>query len=132
MRRLRAEVEDRAKPPSDEPLADRSPVADAVADLRAAVDRLELVRVLPESVRPMYLPIDKSVRRLPDGDPGRPGDRDAEEAQPVSEQRALAQLGRRLEDAEVEPRRRDPLEVARVGEEGERLLERDRDDLLAD
>jgi hypothetical protein len=31
----------------------------------------------------------------------------------------------------VEPGRRDPLEVPRIGEEGERRLDPDRDDLLA-
>ena len=40
-----------------------------------------------------------------------------------------AEPGRRLDDPEAQPRRRDPLEVVSVGEEGERLLERHRDDL---
>jgi hypothetical protein len=79
----------------------------------------------------MCLPVDESVRRLPRLDARRPRDRHAEQAQPVAEQGALRQRGRRLDDAEVEPRRRDPLEVPRVGEEGERVVDPDRDDLLA-
>ena len=43
----------------------------------------------------------------------------------------MLQFVRRLDDPEAEPGRRDPLEVAGVGEERERLLERDGDDLAA-
>ena len=49
----------------------------------------------------------------------------------VAEPRAEAELVRRLGNPEAEPGRRELLEVAGVGEERERLLERDGDDLGA-
>ncbi len=64
-------------------------------------------------------------------DLSQPPDRHAVEPEPVAEQRAqLEPVGRR-EDPEVEPRRRDRLEVVRVGEESERLLDAASDDLGA-
>ena len=102
-----------------------------VVDLGAARDGAQPVRVLPEQERTAPLHVDEPSRRAPLEDLGAPADRDPEQRQPVAEACAEAELGRRLDDPEAEPRRRDPLEVARVREEGERGLERDGDDLGA-
>ncbi len=85
--------------------------------------------VLPEQEGAAALDVDESARRLPGDDLGAPADRDPEEAEPVAEARADGELVRRLDDPEAQPRRRDPLQILRVGEEGERLLDRDGNDL---
>jgi hypothetical protein len=86
---LGAEVEDRLEVASHEqpvgqlagaPEAQR--VAHGVAHQRGrpAVERLELVRVVPQPVRAAHLHVDEAVRRLPGLDDGVPADGQA--AQP--------------------------------------------------
>ena len=96
-----------------------------VVDLGAAVDRRQAVRVLPEQERAAALHVDEAARRVPGDDLGAPPNRDPEEAESVAEPSADCELVRRLDDPEAEPGRRDPLEVAGVGEERECPIERD-------
>jgi hypothetical protein len=66
----------------------------------------------------MDLRVDEALARHPFLDPGQPGDRHPVQGEPVLDQRADAHLDRpRRHDAEVQPGRRDRLEVAGVGEE---------------
>ena len=98
-------------------------VVDAVAHQRALAVRRELVAVTPEPVRPPDLPVDEPRARLPLLDPRR--HRHAVQAQAVPDERAGAHDGRvGRQELEPQPRRRDGLEVARVAEEGEHLVDR--------
>src|SRR5579885_2896187 len=103
-----------------------------VRDERAAADGAELVAVVPEPVRPLHLHVVERPPGLPELDPGGPAQGDPVQVKPILDQRAGAHL-RRLwrSQAEPEPRRRDALEVARTGEEGEHLVDRARYELLA-
>jgi hypothetical protein len=100
-----------------------------VIDLGAALDRRQAVRVLPEQERAATLHVDEAARRVPGDDFGAPPNRDPEEAEAVAEPSADREFVRRFDDPEAEPGRRDPLQVAGVGEERKRLLERDGNDL---
>src|SRR3954471_7538875 len=134
-----AEVEDAAQVAPDERAvgelaerAERDRVVDAVAHERAALDRLELVDVVPELVGTADLPIDERAPFLPALDPGSPAHRDAVKLQPILDQRAGLHPDRLwCDDLEAEPARSDPLEIARRGIELEDLVDRPRDYLLA-
>ncbi len=90
------------------------------------------MRVLPQRIGAAALDVDEAPRRRPVDDLRPPGDRDAEEPQPVAERRALADPVGRLDDPEVQPAGRDRLEVLRLGEEPKRLLRRATDELISD
>ncbi len=112
--------------------AERQRVVDAVTDEGAALDLLELVQVVPERVRAAQLAVDKGAVLVPALDPREPAQRDAVQSQPVLDEGArthLDRLGR--DDPEAKPARRDALEVACRGVEGEDFIERPRDELLA-
>ena len=112
--------------------AERHPVVDAVCDQRAVRVLLERVRVLPAGERAAQLHVDEAPRRLPALDPRAPRDGHAVQRQAVVDQRTLPDLKRLLrQDPEAEPGRRDRLQVGRVGEERERLVDAERDELLA-
>ena len=113
--------------------AEADAVAHDVAHERAAVaGRLERVGVVPQRVGPLDLLVDEAIRRLPRRDLRQPADRHAVHAQPVADQRALAHGDRPgRDDAKAQQRGRQRLEVARVGEEPEHLLERAGQALLA-
>ena len=66
---------------------------------------------------------------MPPRDHGRPADRHAEEGEAVAQERAAAELHGSRVDAEAEPRRRDRLQVRRVGVERPGLVERSGYDL---
>ena len=124
-----AVVEDRVELPPHPRLdqrAARRAIADVVVDLRAAAAGRQAVRVLPEQVRAAQLDVDEAARRRPLADLRQPPQGDAVQPQPVPDQSAGAELGGRVDDPERQPRRRDRLEVRRVGEERERLVGRAR------
>ena len=87
--------------------------------------------VEPEQVRPAELPVAEASRRVPGLDLGQPAHRDPVQPEPVAKKRAALEPRRRLEDPKVEPRRRDRLEVSRLSEERERLVELAPDELGA-
>lgn len=85
----------------------------------------------PTPVRTADLPVAEAVGRLPDLDLARPPQRHAVDPQPVLDPRPGLdgdRIGR--DDPEGEPGRRHPLEVVRIGEEGEDLASRPRHDEL--
>ena len=129
-------VEDRVEPVGDgeapyerREWAARDAVPDVVEDLSPAADRRQAVRVLPQRVRPGDLHVGEAARRSPVSDLGLPRDRYTEQPQPVAELGSSLEPGRCVDDAEAQPGRRDRLEVARIGEEGERRVEWPADDL---
>jgi hypothetical protein len=94
--------------------------------------RLELVGVVPELVRALKLGVDEALARHPLLDSRQPADREPVQRQPVLDQRAGAHLDRPWrDDLERQPRRCDRFEVAGVGEEGEDLVGRALEALLA-
>src|SRR6185369_11049086 len=106
-------------------------IVDDARPPRSAETRFEAVIVMPPAVWSADLDIDKALRRIPDGDLGAPVDAQAMDADLVVDERARAHADRaRREDAEVHPRRGETLEIGRVGEEGEGVVERAWDDGL--
>ena len=107
-------------------------VTDGVAHQRPALGGLELVRVVPQGVRSVQLLVDEAPPGLPDLDARQPADGQPVQAQPVLDERAAIHGdGPRRDDAKRQPRRRDGLEVPRVGEEREDLRRRRLEPLLA-
>ena len=129
------ELEDRAHVAADEqPVHERAtprPVANFVAAERRLASFLKCVGMMPQAVGPAHLDVDEPMRRLPGHDFRLPPDGQAMDADPVVEGEARAhddRLGR--QDLELQPRRREHLEVARLGEEGENLADGPRDEQL--
>jgi hypothetical protein len=104
-------------------------VVDAVDDPRADPamwerDRLELVAMVPEQVRPLALFIDERERGLPFRDLAAPRHGKAAQTDAVVDERADAHRdGQRRDDAELQPRRGDDAEVCCAGEERENALD---------
>jgi hypothetical protein len=92
-------------------------VADRVLHAGAGTIGGEGVFVTPERVGPGNLGIDKAVRRIPVGNFGGPARGNAVNTQPVVDTRSEAKFARRLGDAEVQPGRRDGLQVLWAREE---------------
>ncbi len=91
---------------------------------RATVERLEPVLVTPPAIRTGDLSIDKPHSGFPHVNACAPGDRHAVQLDHVVDQRAFFHLDwQRRGDAETQPRRRQALEVLRVREECEGLVE---------
>ena len=99
-------------------------VAHLVGHAGAAVaDRLEPVGVVPEAERPAKLGVDEPVRRVPVLDGADPVHRDAVQSHRVLDDRPGTERDwRRREQAEVEQRWSDRLEVERIREEREHLV----------
>lgn len=88
--------------------------------------------VLPERIGPLLLKIGEAVGWLPGVDAGAPAERHAVQAQAVFEQGASVHFHRpRGGDGEVQPGRRQRLQIAVVAVEGEGLLDRYLDPLVA-
>ena len=103
----------------------RSCVADVVAGKSAAIVRLKGVFMNPLKVGAANLLIHKTIRRLPEIDPGAPTQRQAVYAQAVVNERPLAHLNRRLgNNPKIQPRRREGVEVCSVGEERKQFIRR--------
>jgi hypothetical protein len=86
--------------------------------------------VLPRVEGAVELDVDESPSRLPDDDAGSPANGYSVQAERVVDDGVSPHRdGIRCEDAEAKPRRGDRLEVAGVGEERERIRERDRHEL---
>ncbi len=100
-------------------------IFDAIADNRTVFVWRKVVFVHPKRIRSFGLAVDKTVRRLPDRDLALPAQRNAAQPQPVIEQRSFLNLdiGRR-QYCKTEPRRREPLEISRVGKKFENPVER--------
>ena len=117
--------------PAGEPRRSRE-VFDVVDHPRPVRRGFEAVLVAPPPVRPADLPVDKTDTGLPSVDPRRPRDRNPVQHNPVGDSGTFVHRdGHRRHDPEIEPRRREPLEVSRVREERERLLQRGGDDGLS-
>jgi hypothetical protein len=88
--------------------------------------------VAPEPIRPLHLHVHEASLRLVHLDARQPAEADAEEREPVLDERADAHRdGARRADLELQVAGRDRLEVLGIGEEGEDLGERPPDELLA-
>ena len=121
-RLVRSVTEDALQIRSDEPIVDEAiegnRISDVVADDCAAVLRLEGVLVDPETIGTANLFVDESMRRIPGGDAGAPPDRQTVESQPIVDQGVFAHFDREGgHGPEAEPRRRDGVEIRRIGEE---------------
>ena len=88
-----------------------------VRDARAFALFDEGVRVHPRAVGPAALLVDEALGRLPARDLGLPSQRDPVEAQAVVNPHAGPQHDAGREDLEVQPGRRQRLEVSGVGKE---------------
>ena len=87
--------------------------------------------VHPERVGSFGLTVDETLRRFPDGNFTLPAQRDAAQPQAVIEQGSLLDDNvRRRDDLKVQPRRREALQVARIGEKLEYLGARRRNQQL--
>lgn len=138
--RVAAEVEDPLEVAADEEAvgdrperSERQRVANAVADHRRPdTFGLEEVLVRPEPVRAAGLGIGEVGGRLPGLDLGLPAKRNPMQAQPVVEAGAGAEGDRpRRQQPEMNPLRRQRLEVVGVGVEAEGPLDRDLDPLAS-
>ncbi len=97
-------------------------VVDTVEHDRSAPNRGEFVPVEPETVGTMKLAIDEHPIALPLIDPRDPAQRDPVQAQPILDLGADAHFGRLgASHVEVQPQRRDLLQVAGAREEVEHL-----------
>src|SRR5262245_362110 len=81
--------------------------------------------VHPERIGALGLVIDKAVGRFPRDDFALPLKRNAAQAQPIVEQRAFFErCFAARQYFKSQPRRRDPLEIMRIGKETEHSYER--------
>ena len=107
------------KKPVDERSAARA-IAHVVQAERASVALFEGVRVMPQGVGASKLDINEAVRRIPFGDFGPPADGEAVNSDAVVDECARTHFdGRGREYLKFQPRRREGLQIPRVGEEGE-------------
>jgi hypothetical protein len=105
-------------------------VVDDVPHNRAVAMRRELVAVMPQPVGSPDLSVDERQAGVPLVDLRGPPQRHPVHAQAVLDQRAGAHRGRLgRQDLELQPRRRDRLEIPRAAEEREDLVDRARHDL---
>jgi hypothetical protein len=111
---------------------ERERVSNTVSRQRPLRHRLDGVQVLPEPVRPADLAIDERTVGLPGVDLRYPAHRDAVYMQAIFDPRP-GPYNDRLQSHELEaqPRRCDLLEVPRVREELEYLMDGPMDDLRA-
>ena len=105
---------------------ERQRVVHEVLNFDAAFDRVELMLMMPESVRADALLVDEAVQRLDRRDLGHPRNRNTEKrANPIghylSRIDSLCQRGR---DLESKPGRCEERQVARIGEEPPGILDR--------
>ena len=99
-------------------------VVDLVANHRPAVDLLEPMAVLPAPIRPAHLDVDELSRRLMLADPRQPSHGDAEQrTDAIADLEPLAHRLRRRRVLEPERGWGDSMEVGRVCEEPERLVD---------
>src|ERR1700722_16919307 len=125
-------VEDPPQVPRDEQWlrelaehAERSRVMDLVLDHRPGGGLRKRVAEMPQPGGPTQLTVDELATGLPDLDLRGPSERHAVVVEPIVDQRAdLHPYRRGGADLEPQPRRRDPLEVMRGGEERESLFGR--------
>ena len=109
-----------------------SDIFDVVDDACSAVRRLESVIVAPPAIRSNNLPVYEAYRWFPDIDSRSPRDRDAMHRDPIVDLDARPHHHRRRrQNPEIQPRRRDPLKVRRVGKERERGPDRRRNQRFA-
>ena len=102
-------------------------IADKVTAERAAMAFLEGVRVMPQGVGAAHLDVHELVRRIPLGDFCAPADGKTVNGDSIINQSAGPHDdGGRREDFELQPGRRDDLQVVGVGEEGKDLVSRAR------
>src|SRR5450755_598982 len=88
--------------------------------------------VVPEPIRPVQLAVDKAPPLVPHLDPRNPADRDAVQVEAILDLRTQSHPDRvGGEHLEAKPRRGDSLQVARLREEREHVLERLRQHLLS-
>jgi len=100
----------------------RNCVMDCVPDQSASLARLETVGVPPQAIRALQLKVDKPSGRVPFLNAGCPVQRQAMPGKLVIDQSAGSELAIGLsEDLEVQPRRSDSIQVARLAEKGENL-----------
>jgi hypothetical protein len=121
-------IEDSQHVISDKEAIDEAAAEDRISDLVAHAGLVpfgrESMAVDPETVGAAFLFIDEVVGRVPPGDFRLPTKGDAMDAEAVVDESAgLHDDGCRRKDGEVEPGRRDGLEVFRTGEEVEGFLE---------
>ena len=100
-------------------------ILDLIADGRAVVVWRKDVLVHPKRVGPFHLAVDEAVRRLPNSDLALPAQRNAAQPQPVIEQCPFLNLdiGRR-QYFKAQPRRREALEISRIGKKFENPVKR--------
>lgn len=91
----------------------------------------ENMLVTPKRVGAENLSVDEAVGRMPGGDFGGPASGDVVNAQTVLDTRSETEFGWRLGDAEVEPGRRNSLQVLWAREKSEDLAQRPRQMLSA-
>ena len=99
-------------------------VVDLVVNHRPAVDLLEPMTVLPAPIRPAHLDVGELSRRLVAADPRQPSHGDAEQrTDAIADLEPLAHRLRRRRVLEPERGWGDAMEVGRVCEEPERLVD---------
>lgn len=91
----------------------------------------ETMFVMPQLVWPLELHIDEAVRRVPFDNLRRPADGKNPPAQGISDERSAPDwLRSHTQNAEMEPRRGQLLQVLRAREKIKHFIERSRDDLF--
>jgi hypothetical protein len=87
----------------------------------------EPVFMAPQSIRAAQLLVHEAMRRPPSGDFALPADGEAKQAELVADSSAAAHLNReRRDDGEFEERRGEALEILRISEKLEGLLDGER------
>lgn len=90
----------------------RQSVMDRVGDGRRSICLVEIMIMYPDPVGSAELFIGETVRRVPDGEPGLPSERNAEQAESIVNDSSRGHSdGLRCDDAKMELRRSDPFEV---------------------
>lgn len=87
--------------------------------------------MVPKGVRAAQLHVHELARRMPLDDLRAPADRNAVHCDAIIDQRALAHNdGSRRQDLELQPRRRKPLQIPRIGKKREDIAARARQPLF--
>ena len=95
-----------------------------VPDERSPVMAEKGVFVNSRAIRAAALLVHKTVRRLPGGDFALPANRNGPKTKPIVDVHPRFQLDRpRRKNLRTHPRRREPLQVVGIGEEGKNLLQ---------
>jgi hypothetical protein len=117
--------------------AERNLIIDVVVHLhsRASISERNLpkgMRMMPKFVRAAHLSVDERIGRIVGLDHRPPVNRHLEERQAIINHCAGLHLDRQFRHkAEVQKRRRDLLQVARVAEKSKNFVQRPANDLLA-